>query len=205
MSLDVDTLPKNREHIACEPIRHGAEALDAAHAAAEQARRSVVELEQTRDQALWADAAEVEQARADGKPEPKQRRHIAKHDKLTEDAKHEQKVAQLAVERADKALREAVAEHGPRWAAEAAQAAQDARGQWESAIAELRAAYGRLSTALSIVRRTSGAAPNADVVAFEPRQVRGLEIMGGQGKARGVISTADVLAALASIGDDLAA
>ena len=198
MSLDVDTLPKNREHIACEPIRHGAEALDAAHAAAEQARRSVVELEQTRDQALWADAAEVEQARADGKPEPKQRRHIAKHDKLTEDA-------QLAVERADKALREAVAEHGPRWAAEAAQAAQDARGQWESAIAELRAAYGRLSTALSIVRRTSGAAPNADVVAFEPRQVRGLEIMGGQGKARGVISTADVLAALASIGDDLAA
>jgi len=75
-------------------IREAAAAWDGARATLESARREVVELEQTAEQAQWADAEAAEQARAEGKAEPK-RTHIAAHEKKLDAARHEAKVAEL--------------------------------------------------------------------------------------------------------------
>ena len=93
MSIAVENLP-SYEQISSKPIRDSAAALDMARATQQERRRDLIELEQTREQAEWRDAAAAEKALAERKPAPK-RTYVAAHDRKTDDARHQVKVAQL--------------------------------------------------------------------------------------------------------------
>jgi hypothetical protein len=195
--ITADTLPPY-ESISCEPLREAAAALDAAKAAQSEARRAVVHLEQTRDAAEWRDAEAAERARAEGKAEPK-RTYVAQHDKALDAARHELKVAELGTRRARDELDLAVEAHAATWAADVAQDAATLCEQWDRTTGELSDLYGRLSSTLALARRVVGAQPNYRAVRFPARQIHELDIAPEQRDPHGVVTTEDVLAALAGL------
>jgi hypothetical protein len=196
VSIAVENLPAY-EAITCESIRDAAAAFSAARAAREQARKDLTELEQTREQAEWADAEAAENARAEGKAEPK-RTHVAEHDRKTDAARHEQKVADLAEKRALDALTAALDEHGQAWADEATAAVESLRAEWANAVDGLIAMHGRLTASLRVGRAVGvGGLPQVAMLPFARRQIDNCEFAAGQPAVPAYIGTGDVLAALA--------
>jgi hypothetical protein len=199
-SIDPARLPAY-EQISCKPISEAVAALDAARAEFDQRRKDLVELEQTREQAEWRDARASETARAEHKPEPK-RSHVSAHDRKVDDGRHQLKVAQLAAERAERALADAIERHGDEWSQEVEETCDGLLKQWHSGVAELTTLHARLAAALGIRRAiTEGKQPRVGAVEFLPAQIGGREWAGGQGPtARPVAQVGDVLAAMAAVG-----
>lgn len=198
MDIAVENLPPY-ESISCEPIRQAAAEHNAARSAKEQARKDLIELEQTREAAEWRDAEAAEQAQAEGKPEPK-RSHVAAHDKQTDAARHGAKVAELAHTRARGALEAALAEHGEAWASELTSSIEQMSAEWGNALTELIDLHTRLAGALSVARRVGiGDLPNIDALAFSRRQIQNAEFASPQPNVPAYIPAGDVLAALATV------
>lgn len=199
MDITVENLPPY-EAITCTPIREAAAGLDAAKAAKLAARRDLTELEQTREQAEWADAEAAEAARSAGKPEPK-RSHAAAHDRKTDEARHELKVAELALQRAEQNLADAIEQHGDAWGDEARESVEALTGQWAAQCGELTALHAQLASALSVARTVVGEnRRGAATIGLTPAQIRDIEFASGQGRVTGYVATPDVLAALAELG-----
>jgi hypothetical protein len=79
-AIDIDPASLPPYEAITEPhVRDAVAGLDSARSSREQARKDLIELEQTRSQAEWADAEAAEQARAEGRSEPR-RTHTAAHD-----------------------------------------------------------------------------------------------------------------------------
>jgi hypothetical protein len=198
VSITVESLP-SYEQISSEPIRETAAAFSAARAAKEQARKDLIELEQTREAAEWADAEAAEKARTEGKTEPK-RSHVAEHEKKTDAARHELKVATLAETRARDALQAAVVEHGAAWAAEVAESVQALSAEWGNAVEGLVGLHGRLSAALSVARVVGvGKVPKVGALPFSRRQITNAEFASPQPDQPAYVGTGAVLAALARV------
>jgi hypothetical protein len=199
-AIDPTRLPPY-EWITCAPISKAAAALDAAKAALDQARKDLIDLEQTREQAEWRDAAASENARAEQKPEPK-RSHVAAHDRKTDDARHQVKVAQLAAERAEREMFAAVDEHGQEWALDVQATCDALLERWTAAVAQITTLYGELAAAFSIRRAVvEGKQPHIGALEFAPSQVQNREWASGQSPSvRPVVQVGDVLAAMAEIG-----
>ncbi|MHB1808279.1 MAG: hypothetical protein ACYCU0_03160 [Solirubrobacteraceae bacterium] len=195
--MNVDNVP--HEQISHDAIRGAVYARDAARAAQEARRRDVIELEQTREQAEWGDAEAVEAARAAGKAEPK-RRHVVEHDRKTEEAKHEAKVAQLAFDRARNALRAALEQHGDAWCQEVRETVESTKADWQHAVNEVIEVHGRYSAVLDVARKVLGPQPPVSRLFFPTAMIRDVEFASHHGQANGVIEAADVLAALAALG-----
>jgi hypothetical protein len=198
VSIAIENLP-HYEAISCTPISEAAAGLDAAKAACLSAQRDLTELEQTREQAEWADAEAAENARAEGKAEPK-RSHIAEHDKKLDVARHEHKVAELAQTRACGALEAALAEHGEAWAYALTTSIEAMKTQWERGVGELIGVHGQLGAAVKVARAVGiGELPSVGVLPFARKQIKNVEFASGQRPAPAYVSLGDVLAALASV------
>lgn len=198
MSIAVENLPPY-EAISCTPISEAAAGLDAANAACLSAQRDLTELEQTREQAEWADAEAAEKARAEGTAEPK-RSHVASHDKKLDAARHEHKVAKLAQTRARGALEAALAEHGEAWAGALTTSVEAMSAQWERVVGELIGLHGQLDAAVKVARVVGiGELPSVGALPFARKQIKNVEFASGQRPAPAYVPTGDVLAALASV------
>ncbi len=127
------------EAISCEPIRRAAAAFSAAKSAANDARKTHVQLTQELPNAHQEDARADELARAEGKPKLKGRPATQAAEKAIEDAEHEQRVSVLAAQRAKRELAAALDEHGHAWAAEVAEATKAITGR----LADQRRRAGR--------------------------------------------------------------
>jgi hypothetical protein len=180
-------------------IREAAAAWDGARSTLTSARQEVVELEQTAEQAQWADAEAAEKARAEGKAEPK-RTHIAAHEKKLDQARHEAKVAELAEDRAFNDLQSALDEHTATWAASVDADVQALDDEWQNALAALTTLHERRSSALAIRSMVVGETPNAGAVGFTAWQIMNVELASGQAHEKGYVQTGDVLAGLAALG-----
>jgi hypothetical protein len=179
-------------------IREAAAAWDGARATLESARRDVVELEQTREQAEWKDAEAAERARAEGKAEPK-RTHVAAHEKKLDAARHEAKIAELAEDRAFNVLQDALDEHSGQWAETIEQETHRLADEWAEVIATVTAVHERRSRLLAIRSMVVGETPGAGVVGFTPSQLLNVEFASGA-RETAFVQTGDVLAALAALG-----
>jgi len=198
VDIAVENLPPY-EQISCEPIRQAAAEHNAARSAKEQARKDLIELEQTREAAEWRDAEAAEQAQAEGKPEAK-RSHVAAHDKQTDAARHGAKVAELAHKRAEAALQVAIGAHGQTWSDELTSSIEQVSAEWGNALTELIALHGRLGAALSVARRVGiGELPNVGVLPFSRKQIQNVEYAPQQANVPAFIPTGDVLGALATV------
>jgi hypothetical protein len=129
MSILIEHLPPY-EQISCEPVSQAAANWDAAKAALLEAKRSLVEAEQTLPSSEWKDAEAAEAARSAGKPEPK-RTHTQEHERRVSDLAHEHRVCQLAADRARRELQVALDEHSDKWAAESASAVESLRSEYQ--------------------------------------------------------------------------
>jgi hypothetical protein len=197
-SIAIENLPAY-EQISSEPIRESAARFDAARSAREQARKDLIELEQTREAAEWADAEAAEKARAEGKAEPK-RSHVAVHDKKTDEVRHELKVATLAETRARDVLQAAIGEHGGAWAGEVGESVEALSAEWADTVEGLIALHGRLTAALSVARVVGiGTVPRIRALPFRRRQIENAEFASPQQDVPAYVPTGDVLAALASV------
>jgi hypothetical protein len=198
VSIVVENLPPY-EQISSEPIRQAAATLSAARSAKEQARKDLIELEQTRESAEWADAEASEQAQAEGRAEPK-RTHVAAHDKKTDEARHKAKVSDLALTRARGALEAALDEHGQAWTDELATSVETMRVEWGNSVEGLIALHSQLNAALSVARVVGiGELPQVGALPFRRRQIANAEFATGQPDVPAFVDTGDVLAALASV------
>jgi len=197
MDIPVEHVEKlGYERITNKPIRDAVAHLHATNNARHEAKLDVIELEQERPQAEWQDAEQAEQARAEGKPEPK-RSAVAAHDRKLDQARHEEKVAELALQRAQKALSDALAQHGDAWRDEVRDSVEALNAEWQRDVSELIALHGRLETALMVAHVVIGKQPQVGALCFPPKSIRGLDLAAPQPKgAHGVITTPDVLAAL---------
>jgi hypothetical protein len=151
VSIVIENLPPY-EQINSEPIREAAATLSAAKSAQDEAKKALVEAEQTLRSSQWEDAKAAEAARAEGKPEPKTRSHTVAHEKRIADLEREQRVAELALTRARDALEAALAEQGQAWADELTTSVEALRGEWQRDMTELIGLHGRLTAALSVAR-----------------------------------------------------
>ena len=198
MSIAVENLP-SYEQISSKPIRDSAAALDMARATQQERRRDLIELEQTREQAEWRDAAAAEKALAERKPAPK-RTYVAAHDRKTDDARHQVKVAQLAFERAERDLIGSLERNGAAWATEVGEACENLFAAFASGVAELIAVHSKLTQASAVARVVIGdKRPHVGVIELDHRQLDGIELAQGSVR-RAMVQVPDVLAALSSIG-----
>jgi hypothetical protein len=196
-SIDPTGLPPYQQ-ISCKPISEAAAALDAARAEFDQRRKDLVELENTREQAEWRDAAASEKARAEHKPEPK-RSHLSAHDRKLDDSRHQQRVCQLAVERAERALVDAIDRHGQEWGEEVDHACAELVGQWSEKLDEVMVLYAKLAAAFSVRAKViaEDRQPRFAALAFRVEEVRGREWAAPQDPTSlPVIRVGDVLGAL---------
>jgi hypothetical protein len=138
---------------AHEPIAQAEAARDAARAAELRAKRGLVELQQTRSQAEWADAKAAEQAIADGKAPAKTLANVIAHDMKIETAAHEHRVSQLTTQRAEKALQAAWKEHGDEYRAEVKQATAAAESAFRAALRGLSMDFNRFSSTVALGRQ----------------------------------------------------
>jgi hypothetical protein len=200
MDIAIENLPPY-EAISCTPICEATAGLDAAKAACLSARRDLIELEQTKEAAEWRDAEAADKARAEGKAEPK-RSHVAVHDRKTDEARHEHKVATLAETRARDALQVALDEHGQTWVEEVTGSVEALRIEWQNAIEGLLALHGRFGAELSVARAVVGNKPGVAALGFKPSQIRDIDFAVGTNNRvnTGWIATGEVLAGLADLG-----
>ncbi len=193
-------LPSPASEISHSALRERATAVEKATADLNERRRDVVELEQTRPSAEWSDAEAAERARATGKAEPK-RTHTAQHDRKLDDAKHESKVAELALKRARDELDVACERHGSEYAAELAAEVETTDAAWREAVESLVTLAARQERSHRLARLVG----DEDVPSVEPlpfrhgRELQGLEIPSG-GPRTGYVAVPDVLAGLLAVG-----
>lgn len=198
IDIDIESLP-TYEQISSKPIRDSAAGFNAAKAALLSAKRDLVELEQTREQAEWRDAAAAEAAIAERKPAPK-RTYVAAHDRKTDNARHQVKVAQLALERAERDLIGSLERNGAAWATEVGEAYGSLTEAFATGVNELVAVYAKLSQAASDARVViGGQRPRIGVIELDRGQLGEVELAAGSSR-RATVQVADVLAALSSIG-----
>jgi hypothetical protein len=199
VSIVIENLPPY-EQISSEPIREAAATRSAARAAQDEAKKALVEAEQTLPSSQWKDAEAAEAARAEGKPEPKTRSHTAAHEKRIADLEHEQRVAELALTRARGELEAALAEHGQAWADELTTSVEAMRVEWGNSVEGLIALHSQLSAALSVARVVGiGELPKVNALPLRRRQIANAEFASPQPDVPAVIETSAVLAALASV------
>jgi len=195
----IDQLPAP-ESISSKPIATAAAALRDAAKDREQRRKDLVELEQTREAAEWRDAEAAEKARAEGKPEPK-RTHVAAHDRKTDEARHELKVAELAVERTRQMLGAALDEHGEAWIEDVERELATHDEVWAAAVNTLIGLHGKRAAARAIARAIGLRHPDVGACGFQRRQVNGVEFTSGQPRDQlAWIYVEDVLAVLSDLG-----
>jgi hypothetical protein len=200
MRITVEHVEKlGYEAISCEPIRQAAAAFSAAKVAAEEARKTHVQLGQELPNAQQEDAREDERLRAEGKPKLKGRPATLAAEKGIADAEHELRVCRLAAERVQGELEAAIDEHGQTWADEVARDAEALCAEWQTAANGLVAVYSRLAAAAAVSRVVGGHVPAIGALRFPARAIHELEIAGGQHDPHGVIQTGEALARLAEL------
>jgi hypothetical protein len=188
--------------ISSKPIADAAADWDAARAELLERKRSLTELEQTREAAEWRDAEAAEKARAEGKAEPK-RSHVAEHDKKLDQARHEMKVATIAEDRAFTGLQVALDEHQAEWAESVEADVQGLDEVYAAAVDQLVRLHAQRSSALAVRRLVGGRGRRGmGAIGFKPSQIRDLDFAAGTNDRQntGWVATGDVLAALADLG-----
>jgi hypothetical protein len=199
MTIRIDQLPAPKA-ISNKPIRQAAEDLALARIAENEARRSLVELEQTREQALQADAEEDAAARAaTGKPKST-RTHTAAHDKATEKAAHEARVAKVALGEAEERLEDAIEAHSPAWAAEAAKDEESLHALFVATLKTLTELYGKWKAARATLKLLGDKCTGIGMVEFDLRQLNGIEIAQGA-RRKADIYAEDLLDGLSRLGE----
>jgi hypothetical protein len=199
VSIAIENVPPY-EQISSEPIREAGATLSAVRAAQDEAKKALVEAEQTLPSSQWKDAEAAEQARAEGKPEPKTRNHTAAHEKRIADLEHEQRVADLALKRARGALEAVLAEHGQAWADELTTSVEAMRVEWGNSVEGLIGLHSQLSAALSVARVVGiGELPKVNALPFRRRQIANAEFASPQPDVPAFVQMGDVLAALAGV------
>lgn len=198
MSIAIENLPAY-EQIANEPVRDAAAAFSAARAAADEAKKTCVQLEQELPNAQQEDARADELLRSEGKAPLKGRPATQAAEKGIAAAAHEQRVAELALDRARNELVAALDQQGDAWCGEVAESVKAMTGQWDAVVGELIDLHGRLTASLRIARNVGVGDLPAGIGAlpFQRRQIDNAEFVSGQPKVPAFISTGDVLAALA--------
>lgn len=198
MSIAIENLPAC-EQITNELVRDAAAAFSAARAAADEAKKTCVQLEQELPNAQQEDARADELLRSEGKAPLKGRPATQAAEKGIAAAAHEQRVAELALDRARNELVAALDQHGDVWRGEVAEQVVAMTGQWQAVTGELIDLHGRLTASLRIARNVGVGDLPAGIGAlpFERRQIDNCEFVSGQPKVPAFISTGDVLAALA--------
>jgi hypothetical protein len=151
---------------------------DAAKAALNEAKRTEVELEQTRAQAEQADAEACEQARHEGKPDPKRTR-VAAHDRKLDSARHEHRVAVIAEDRAFNALQSALDEHLDAWLTEVSAEVESLDERWQEAVDSVSKLHAERAHAVRVARMIGSEHQAVAVVPLERRQLAGIELMNG--------------------------
>lgn len=190
-------LPPYQE-ISHDVIAAKAAEWDAAKAALNEVKRTEVELEQTRPQAEQADAETCEQARHEGKPDPK-RTHVAAHDRKLDSARHEHRVAVIAERRAFGALQSALDEHQEAWLGEAAQLVVGLDERWQEAIADVAKLAAERQRAVRVARLIGSEHPRVAAIPLSRRQLAGIELLHGSPDTAHV-AVEDLLAGLADLG-----
>ncbi len=182
------------------PIREAVTAWDASKAALDEAKKSLVQLEQELPNAHQADARADERLRAEGKSKLKGRPATLAAEKAIADAAHEQRVAELAENRAFNDLQDALDMHLPTWQASVVSDVQSLAAEWQQAVSELASLHERRSRALAICSMVVGATPGAGTVGFSAQQLLNVELASGQARGTAFVHTGDVLAGLAALG-----
>lgn len=199
MSIAIENLP-SYEQISSEPIRSAVAALSAAKGAADEAKKTHIQLEQELPNAHQQDAAADERLRAEGKPKLKGRPATQAAEKGIAEAAHEQLVCELAVGRARDELVASLAEHGEAWAAEVAESVEALSREWVNTVEGMIGLHGKLTAAVSVARGVGiGKVPQVGSLPFSRRQIDNAEFASPQPDQPAYIGTPDVLAALARV------
>jgi hypothetical protein len=197
--LDIAHLP-DPASISQPDIRDAAVALTAAKVASNDARRTAIQLEQELPAAQDEDARADERLRAEGKPRLKGRPATQRHEKAIAEAQHEQRVTELAAERARTALLKALREHTDGWRQEVAKELEQLDKLWTAGVSTLLELAAKRSHAVSSARAIGLEHPGVSACAFDKPSINGLEFQAQQYGVKGWIDTGEILAALASLG-----
>jgi hypothetical protein len=197
-AIDPSTLPAP-ESISHTKIREAAEVFAKASKDLNDRKRDVVQLEHELPNAELADAQADEAARAAGKPKLTKRTHTEKHQKAIADARHELRVAQLAIERRRTELNDALRQYGSAWLADTEKLVAALDTAWDNAIAELSKLHGEHQRAVSLARTIGSDHLGVSRSTLDRRQLDGLEIPSGAATTYG-IHAEDLIAALAELG-----
>jgi hypothetical protein len=179
-------------------ISTAAEAFDAARLHAQQAKKDLTELEQTRESAEWKDAEAVDQAQAAGKPAPKLTAVIA-HDKLTDKAKLDLKVATLAEARTRSALRAALDTCGDAYLAEVEKQASGLDASWDNAVKNLVKLHAEHRRATDTARKLGSDRLPVEKGSLRLPQLGGITVAHGASEVAYVYAS-DLIGALGELG-----
>lgn len=185
------------------PIREAAAAWDAAKAALDESKKTLVQLEQELPNAHLEDARADERLRAEGKAKLKGRPATQAAEKAIADAAHEHLVAQLGEETAFNGLQDALDKNQAEWAESVESDTQRLDAEWAEAINAIVSLHRRRVRALVIRAMVVGGDERTAVAALglKPSQIRNLDF--GEGttdRMTGWVDTGDVFAKLADLG-----
>ena len=178
------------QEISHEAIAAKAAEWDVAKTTLAESKRSLVEAQQELPQSQWKDAGAAETARAEGKPEPKTRTHTQQHEKRIADLEHEQRVSQLAEQRAFDALQAALDQHQAEWADQIERETAALDEAWRDAVGALTALYAQRRRTIAI---------RGQVIGDGRRGVQTVPLSLAQAQSRS-IAVGDLLAALTDVG-----
>ena len=194
----IDTLPQP-EQITNKPIATAAKALRDAQKAADEARKTRVQLEIELPNAKDADAAADEKLRAEGKAPLKGRPATATAEKAIEDAQHEELVCGKAIIRAEGDLQAADDEHGSTYAAERAKRVTDAAAAFQTALSKLVTTFGEYGAATRVAIQLGDDELGVQTAKLTRAQLQGIELPKGAATSWDVYAE-DLLGALGELG-----
>jgi hypothetical protein len=187
-------------------IRFAKQALDAARNDREQAKKTLVQLvDYDLDAAKAKDAIADEASRSAGKGPLKGRPQTHKAEEAIAAAQHEQRVCDLAVDRAERSATRALAKHHAAWAQEVTDELDLRTAEWALLCEGLTIAANKRSAAVRVAQTVlSDEVAGVGAVPFSLRQLAGIEIPAGGPKVASV-DVGDILSGLADLGKQQAA
>ncbi len=197
-TLSIDQLPEPAA-ISQPDIAAAATEFATARAALNERKRDVVELEQTRSNAEWADAQAEHDAVAAGKPAPTKQKHTAEHDVKLEKARHAHKVATLAEQSARRVLASKLEQYGDRWLAEAEKLVRSLDASWDSIVQTAAKIHAERRRAIESARKLGSEHVGAGAAFLDRRVLQGIELPHGAAQSWAVYGE-DLLDALGRLG-----
>jgi hypothetical protein len=185
-----------------QPIHDVLAAVSARKGVLAEAKQTTTHLVQTRPQSEWADAEAAELAQAEGRPEPK-RTHVARHDREIDEARHQERVAELALRRVEGEADEVIAASFAGWLSEAQDLHAGLLADAQAQVEEYVKLHSRLAEAAAVLGAVGAPVESVAAIALRPRDFTDASSLPGELRGSTFhLSTERVLELLAQLGQE---